>query len=452
MFVDEVKVKLIAWAWGDGLVSWRREKYIPKGWPRWGDGGNGASIILHTNPNINTLSEFRYKKVIKAQNGEKWGTQLMHGANAENLILEVPVGTLVKDAETKELIVDLSDKNISYVIVYGWRGGYGNAHFVSSTRQAPWFAEIWDIGGEKEVILELKLVADIGIIGIPSAGKSSLIASITSVKPKVGDYPFTTLIPNLWVLEHKEKNLVLEDVPGLIPWASQGKWLGIQFLKHIERTKVLLHLLDLSRLDTIFKDYENIRKELSSFSQALEKKEEIVVFSKWDLLDPEMKNYIQEEFKKKYPKKKTFLISAATGEGLRELKDFLIETYVEEIKENQEQQEEKEVKVYNIEMQEDTRNYNLNYFGDYLFSLSGKRIEQIVRMTDFSNKEAVLRLYDVFDKIGILKKVESEIKKEIRDNDDYEDDFEEIEEEKLPIIKVAGRDIPLKSWMGRAFL
>jgi len=329
VFIDEVKIKVIAWKWGDGLVSWRREKYIPKWGPRGWDAGNGWNVILQTDNNLNTLSEYRHKKVLQAQKWE-WGwTQLCHGANWEDLILKVPVGTIIKDANTEEILADLDENNTRLLIAKWWKGGFWNAHFCSSTRQAPAFAEIWDVAEEKDLLLELKLVADIWIIWVPSAWKSTLIWNITNVKPKIGDYPFTTLTPNLWVLDRKWKSLVLEDVPGLIPGASEGKGLWIEFLKHIERTGVLLHLLDMYRMDKVFSDYEDIRKELEYFSSDLGKKEEIVVFSKADLLDDEMKDYIVSEFKKKY-KKEVFVISAATGEWIDDLVDFLIDSYSRE--------------------------------------------------------------------------------------------------------------------------
>lgn len=230
--------------------------------------------------------------MIRAENGEGGGPNLMHGANAPDLVLLVPVGTLVKDQETGELLADMSKNGEIFVLARGGRGGYGNAHFTSSTRQAPSFAELGDVPEEKQVLLELKLVADVGIIGIPSAGKSTLISKLTSVKPKIGDYPFTTLTPNLGVLEYNGKSLVLEDVPGLIPGASEGKGLGIQFLKHIERTGVLLHMLDMYRMDALFSDYEAIRYELQAFSPELAEKQEIIVFSKADIVDSEIRDHI----------------------------------------------------------------------------------------------------------------------------------------------------------------
>jgi len=305
---------VISWKWGDGLVSWRREKYIPKGGP-WGwNGWKWWDVYLQTTTNINTLSEYRHKKVLKAEPWVKWGTNTCSWANAPDLILKVPVWTIVKNATTWKVFADLSKNNQKLLVCKWGKWGFWNAHFCSSTRQAPAFAELWDVFEERDLKLELKLVADIWIIWVPSAWKSTFIWNVTNVKPKIGDYPFTTLTPNLWVLDHKWKSLVLEDVPGLIPWASEWKGLWIEFLKHIERTGVLLHLLDLSRLDKVFKDYTDIRHELEIFSDLLKDKEEIVVFSKADLLDNEMKDFILSEFKYKHPNKKIFIISSASRE------------------------------------------------------------------------------------------------------------------------------------------
>lgn len=448
MFIDEIKVTLVAGKWWNGLVSWRREKYIPKWGPRGWNGWNGWSIYLQTTSNINTLSDFRHKKVLKAQEWEKWWTNLMQWAWGEDLIIYVPVWTIVKDAKTENVIIDLSENNTKFLICQWGRWGFWNAHFTTSTRQAPSFAEIWDIWEEVEVILELKLVADIGIIWVPSAGKSTLIGNVTNVKPKIWDYPFTTLTPNLWVLDHKWKSLVLEDVPGLIPWASEGKWLGIEFLKHIERTKVLLHLLDLYRLDQVLEDYENIRYELWAFSPDLAKKEEIIVFSKWDLLDKEMKDFIVEEFWKRFNKKKVFVISAATGEWIEKLKDYLIDNFSTSVIENETIKfiNQEDLKIIDLKYNEDPKQVDLEYMGDYVFKASGKRLEQIVRMTDFSNDEAVMRVYDVLDKLWVIKKVEAKLQA-ILENESLDNSFffEGSESNGFsPKILVGIREIPLE--------
>ena len=447
MFIDEVKIQVNAGKGWDWVVTWRREKYIPNGGPRWGNGGAGWHVYIQTNANLNTLSDFRHKKVLAADEGQKGGTNLMQWACGEDLVLLVPVGTIVKDANTMETIIDLSENNTKFLICRGWRWGFWNAHFTSSTRQAPSFAEMWDIWESRDIVLELKLVADIWIIGVPSAGKSTLIGYVTNVKPKIGDYPFTTLVPNLWVLEHKNKTLVLEDVPGLIPGASEGKWLGIEFLKHIERTKVILHLLDLYRLDQLMQDYENIRYELWAFSPDLAQKEELIVFSKWDLLDKEMKDFIVDEFKKRFKKKNIFVISAATGEGIEKLKDYLIDNFSTSIVDHEELNfiNEKELKMLDLRIEEDPKHIDLEYIGDYKFKASGKRLEQIVRMTNFDNFERVMRVYDVLDKLGIIKKVESKLNALLKEaNMDNSFFFEGSEAEWFsPKIVVAGREIPL---------
>ena len=446
MFIDEVKLKLISGKWWDGIVSWRREKYIPKWWPWWWDWGKWWDVYIETDSNLNTLSDYRHKKVIKADSWESWWTNQMHWSDAQDLILRVPVWTIVKDADTWEVIADLDEENLRLLILKWWKWGFWNSHFCSSTRQAPAFAELWDEAQEKNISLELKLVADIWIIWVPSAWKSSLISVITNVKPKIWDYPFTTLVPNLWVLEHKWKNLVLEDVPWLIPWAHEWKWLWINFLKHIERTWVLLHLLDLYKMDQIFQDYEDIRKELEYFSPELAKKEEIIWLSKADLLDSEMKKFILWEFKKRYPNKKVFIISTATWEWVEELKDYFIDNFAKQSEETD--LKEKNIKIISLfddDSDKDARNTVLKYLWNYEFEATWNRIEQIVRMTDFSNPEAVSRVIDILEKIWIMKKIESKLNKiseeEKLDNSSF---FEWNDSELIsPKLFIAWREISL---------
>ena len=446
MFIDEVKLKLISGKWWDGIVSWRREKYIPKWWPWWWDWGKWWDVYIETDSNLNTLSDYRHRKVIKADSWESWWTNQMHWSDAQDLILRVPVWTIVKDADTWEVIADLDEENLRLLILKWWKWGFWNSHFCSSTRQAPAFAELWDEAQEKNISLELKLVADIWIIWVPSAWKSSLISVITNVKPKIWDYPFTTLVPNLWVLEHKWKNLVLEDVPWLIPWAHEWKWLWINFLKHIERTWVLLHLLDLYKMDQIFQDYEDIRKELEYFSPELAKKEEIIWLSKADLLDSEMKKFILWEFKKRYPNKKVFIISSATWEWVEELKDYFIDNFAKQSKETD--LKEKNIKIISLfddDSDKDARNTVLKYLWNYEFEATWNRIEQIVRMTDFSNPEAVSRVIDILEKIWIMKKIESKLNKiseeEKLDNSSF---FEWNDSELIsPKLFIAWREISL---------
>lgn len=446
MFIDEVKIKVISWKWWDGIVSWRREKYIPKWWPWWWDGWKWWDVYLVSDPNLNTLWDFRHKKVLKAQNWESWWTNCKHWADGEDLVIKVPTWTLVKNT-LWELIVDLSKDYQKFLIASWWRWGYWNAHFVSSTRQAPSFRELWDIEEEVDLNLELKLVADIWIIGIPSAWKSSFIWTITNVKPKIWDYPFTTLIPNLGVFDYKWKSLVLEDVPWLIPWASNWKWLWIEFLKHIERTGALIHMLDLYRLDNIFQDYDDIRKELEHFSKDLSKKREIIVFSKCDLLDWEMKDYIVKEFFKKFPKidkDSSFVISSATWEWIDELKDFLISSFDTFNKSDLKEEIVEEIKVYDLKEDSDPKSFKVDYLDNFTFCVRWERIEQIVRMTDFDNKEWIMRVYDVLDKFWIIKEIEKILRKSSTSGLKNDFFFEWNEDESFdPKIVIWDKEIPL---------
>ena len=446
MFIDEVKIKVISWKWWDWLISWRREKYIPKWGPRGGNWWDGWNVYLQTDENLNTLSEYRHKKVLRAINWEGGWTQDMHWANAPHLVIKVPVWTIVKDANTGELIADLSENNVKVLVAKWWMGWFWNSHFCSSTRQAPAFAELWDVCEEKDLHLELKLVADIWIIWVPSAWKSTLISNVTNVKAKIWDYPFTTLIPNLWVLDHKWKSLVLEDVPGLIPWASEGKWLWVEFLKHIERTGVLLHLLDMYRMDQVFDDYTNIRKELELFSPDLANKNEIVVFSKADLLDKEMKDFIVSEFKTRFWKE-PFVISAATLDWIPELKDYLIDNFAKDVIDDStlDKDEIKEIKIYDLKTNVNPKAVEVKYLWDFTFEAKGERLEQIIRMTDFDNREALLRVYDVLDKLWVMRIIEPELKKLLeeswKDNSFF---FEWNEEEAVnPKVVISWREIAL---------
>lgn len=412
MFIDEARLRIKAWKWWAWIVSWRREKCIPKGWPRGWDGWDGGHVYIETAYNVNTLSDYRNRKEMKAQNWDHGHPDNAHWANGKELILKVPVWTIVRNSETWEIVADLDKPKMRMLLLRWWRGGFWNAHFCSSTRQAPAFAELWDIWEEWDFSFELKLVADVWIIWIPSAWKSTLISVLTNVKPKIWDYPFTTLVPNLWVLDYKGKSIVLEDVPGLIEWASEWKGLWIDFLKHIERTWAVMHLLDLYRLDQIFDDYDKIRLELEKFSPELANKEEIVVFSKSDLLDSEMIEFIKDEFKKKYWNKKFFVISSAWNLWLEELKDFLIDRYSENSYYVDESTMQEDFITFNLNDEvENPRNVEIEYLWDLKFKATWTRLEQIVRMTDFDNFEAVMRVYDVLEKLWVIQKLESKLRK-----------------------------------------
>lgn len=325
LFVDQAKIHVKAGDGGRGCVSFRREKYVPRGGPDGGDGGKGGDVILQADRQRNTLVDFRYIRTFKAPNGAHGQGSLKQGKSGEDLVIKVPVGTVVKDAESGEILADLVEDHQTVVIAKGGRGGRGNARFVSSTHQAPRESEPGVPGEERDLLLELKLLADVGLVGFPNAGKSSLISRISAAKPKIADYPFTTLTPHLGVVKVSEtKSFVVADIPGLIEGASQGAGLGFQFLRHIERTKVLVYVIDISGSSgrDPLSDYYALAKELSSYNEELVRRPQVVAGNKIDILiDPskfeELKRFCSE---KEIP---FFPISAVTGEGTQELVNYL---------------------------------------------------------------------------------------------------------------------------------
>lgn len=454
VFIDEIVVTFKAGKGGDGSVSWRREKYVPNGGPYGGNGGRGGDVVLLATENENTLSDFRHTKVVSAQAGQGGATKEMQGASGEDRIVELPVGTIVTDAETGEIICDLVEDGMKHTLCLGGRGGFGNAHFPTSTRQAPKFAEIGDVGEVRKVKMELKLVADVGIIGLPNAGKSTFIQAVTCVRPKIADYPFTTLIPNLGVMEHKGKALVLEDVPGLIPGASEGKGLGIQFLKHIERTEILLHLLDASQLEAVWQNYRDIRKELESFSPEIAGKLETIVLSKTDLVSDEDLKELLKQAKTELPGKKIFTMSAAAMVNVEEIKDHLIET-AEGRRKTLEAVDPEEIaaqvaaaesrRVYDLKSRKISDDHpKVTRISHEAFEVTGGRIQQIVRMTEMSNPEGVARIYDVLEKLGVIRKVLSSIERDdgIKIRDSYFEGFDD--EDFNPYIVIEGRKFPIE--------
>lgn len=336
MFKDIVFIKVIGGKGGDGCVSFRREKYVPKGGPDGGDGGKGGDCIIVVNPHLSTLSHIVDGQVFKAKNGEPGSGSKCHGADGEDVIIEVPRGTQVIDAKTGKLIVDMTDVD-RFVIARGGRGGLGNWHFRSSTNQTPTQFTKGEPGEEKEIILDLKLIADVGLVGYPNAGKSSIIRKLTSATPKVADYPFTTLEPVLGVIPFQDKRIVVADIPGIIEDAHKGVGLGIEFLKHIERTKFLILVLDI--VDSPEKKAKILINELKKYKKDLPKKIKFVVLNKIDLLDSDEKeniDVITSAVVDVLPKRKYefFVVSALTGDGIDKLKDKIIETFLNDINES----------------------------------------------------------------------------------------------------------------------
>lgn len=406
MFLDEALITVTGGSGGNGCVSWRREKYIPKGGPDGGDGGRGGNVYIQADPNTDTLSSYRSVKRFEAERGGHGEGQNKHGKNGNDLLLVVPPGTLVKQGET--VLADLKNTGDEYVVVKGGRGGYGNAHFKAATRQRPDFAEHGEHGVTKEITLELKLVADVGIIGYPSVGKSTLISVISEAKPKIAAYPFTTLVPNLGVVHIDDRSIVVCDVPGLIEDASEGKGLGHQFLKHIERCGVLLHLLDLSRAmidgeidpQILIDDYRAIRKELEKYSPALGEKPELVAINKVDLTTDDLTGLISVLEKEGIAVHSG--ISAAAHIGIEKLLKDLLPVVIE----HKEQIVPDEVPDVILQPHlEDARmgSYTLDVEEDGTIRITGTRLEQFTQMTDFNAEGGVLRFKDVLHKVGLDK-------------------------------------------------
>lgn len=324
-FVDQVKVYVKAGDGGRGCVSFRREKFVPRGGPNGGDGGRGGHVIFRATKNMNTLLDIRYQQQYRAQKGQHGMGSDMHGKNGEDLVIPVPVGTLIMNEETKEVLHDLIGDGEEYIAARGGRGGLGNTHFKSATRQAPKFAQPGEPGEEQQLLLELKLLADVGLVGLPNAGKSTLVSAVSAARPKVADYPFTTLIPNLGVVKHGEYgSFVIADIPGLIEGAHKGTGLGFQFLRHVERTSILLHLVDISEM-TEGEPVDNFKKiynELKLYSSELAGKPFAVAATKLDIKgDGARLDSLQQYCKDKgYD---FFSLCAVTGEGIKELVYYL---------------------------------------------------------------------------------------------------------------------------------
>lgn len=322
MFIDYAEIEVTAGKGGDGAVTFRREKYVPKGGPSGGNGGEGGNIILKTDPNLFTLLDFRYKKRYRANNGEPGGSSRKDGKYGDDVIIKVPVGTIIKDAGTEKIIFDLSKENQEVILAKGGRGGKGNSNFATPTNQAPRYSEPGKEGESLKIILELKLIADVGLVGFPNAGKSTLISTISAAKPKIADYPFTTLSPNLGIVKYKNyKSFTVADIPGIIEGAHEGKGLGLKFLKHIERTRILLFLIDITTKN-YQKDYNILYNELKSYSKKLAEKKKIVSLSKSDLAgEKDLKKLAKKKLKN--ADSSLLIFSSATGQGVPELLDYL---------------------------------------------------------------------------------------------------------------------------------
>jgi obg family GTPase cgtA len=409
MFVDVAKVFVKAGRGGDGIVSFRHEIYIDKGGPNGGDGGRGGDVIFKATENLNTLLDFRYKPELKAENGANGGKQNKHGKSGENLIVKVPVGTIVR--RNGDIIADLTENNQEVVIAIGGRGGFGNAHFKSSVRQVPRIAELGEPGEEFEAELELKLLADVGLIGFPNAGKSTFLSVISNAKPEIANYEFTTLTPNLGVADVDQDSILIADIPGLIEGASKGKGLGDAFLRHVERTAVLLHLID-AYSDDIKNSYLTIRNELKSYSKELDIRPEVVAITKIEGLDQDIVDMQIDELKKVVsPGTKVMAISSMAHKGLKELLrelNKIVKVEREKQKEIAITIEDDELPVISLNQEELSKAWNVEKVEEEdrtLYIVTGEKIERFAIRTNFDQEEGVDRLRDILKKLGIAQEL-----------------------------------------------
>ena len=375
MLVDDVKMYVRSGDGGDGVVAFRREKYIPQGGPSGGDGGKGGDVIFKVNPNLNTLNHYKFNNHHKANHGVRGGSSNKTGANADDLILEVPPGTLIKDADTGEVIADLVNKDDAVVILKGGRGGKGNARFASASNRAPRIAEKGAPGLEKWLRLELKLIADVGLVGVPNAGKSTLLSVVSNAKPKIAAYPFTTLEPNLGVVIYDHQDLVFADIPGLIEGAHMGVGLGHSFLRHVSRCRVLIHVIDGMSEDPVA-DYNQINTELALYDETMKDKPQIVVFNKMDLQEPqEYFPLVEEELKKRGVD--VMPVSAVAQQNIKQL----IQRAFYEISQLPVDKEEQLYQMPVYELEDDSPIFTLEKSEEGVFIVKGERIERAAAMT-----------------------------------------------------------------------
>ncbi|MGD6872567.1 GTPase ObgE [Sutcliffiella horikoshii] len=401
MFVDQVKIYVKGGDGGNGMVAFRREKYVPDGGPAGGDGGKGADVILQVEEGLRTLMDFRYKRHFKATRGEHGMSKNQHGRNSEAMIVKVPPGTVVMDDDTKETLADLTEHGQQYVVAKGGRGGRGNSRFATPRNPAPEVAENGEPGQERYVVLELKVLADVGLVGFPSVGKSTLLSVVSAAKPKIAEYHFTTIVPNLGVVETEDsRSFVMADLPGLIQGAHEGVGLGHQFLRHIERTRVIIHVVDMGGLEgrDPYEDYLTINAELKEYNMRLTERAQLVVANKMDMPDAEEN---LEIFKEQLGEDvKVFPISALTRSGLRDLL-YAVADELETAPEYPLYEEEaiEQRVVYKHEAEE--LPFMITRDPDGAFVLSGEKLEKLFIMTNFNHEESIKRFARQLRGLGV---------------------------------------------------
>ena len=408
MFLDKARIKILSGKGGNGMVAWRREKYVDKGGPAGGDGGKGGDVYLVATTDISTLLDFQHQSIFKAENGENGRGKSQHGHCGKDISIRVPLGTIVKDVSTGKIIADLTEEGQIVLVAKGGRGGRGNARFATSQKRAPQFCEPGEAGIERTLDLELKLIADVGLLGMPNAGKSTLISVISSAKPKIADYPFTTLVPNLGVVRKRSGDgYVVADIPGLIEGASEGIGLGHDFLRHVERCRFLVHLID-STADKPLENYKIINSELAKHSEKLANLYQIVVLNKIDSIDETKKEELVDEF---YPiTTNLFTISAVTGENIDKLIDFMSLKVDEIDKTTTEVIIHEDAEAYN----NDDSEYEIYKVAKNTFMVDGGKIKRLASVTDSRNTEQILRLQNILTNMGVFEELK---KTGIKDGD-----------------------------------
>ncbi len=395
-FVDIVSIKVESGSGGDGAIHFHREKYVPNGGPSGGDGGDGGSVILEADNNLQTLLDFKYKHKFVAESGEKGRVKNQYGKKAKDLIIKVPLGTVVKDKETNKVIADLSSPAQTFIPARGGRGGRGNTKFASSTNKAPHYSEPGVPGIERELILELKSIADVGLVGLPNAGKSSLLSIVSASKPKIANYPFTTLTPNLGVVKGPGGDgFVMADIPGLIEGAHKGIGLGHKFLRHVERSRLLIHIVDISAENPV-EDFQTINHELILYPGEVEKKEKIIVLNKIDLVLPEDMEQIVKDFEALG--QKVFCISAVTKQGVKEMIDF-VGKVLQSIPKDQ------SVRIEQEEEAAEREPYKIIKESSDLFIIESVRIQKLLELTDVYDERALNRFMKILTGAGVIAKL-----------------------------------------------
>ena len=410
-FADRAKIFVRSGKGGDGHVSFRRELYVPNGGPDGGDGGKGGDVIFVVDKGLNTLTDFKHIRKYKAGDGQEGGKKRCHGANGKDIVIKVPPGTVIKDYETGKVIIDMADREEPFILLEGGRGGKGNQHYATSTMQAPRYAQPGQSAIEKTLSLELKMIADVGLVGFPSVGKSTLISKVSNARPKIADYHFTTLVPNLGVVGLGEgRGFVMADIPGIIEGAAEGVGLGIDFLRHIERTRVLLHIVDAASVEgrDPIQDIETINAELRSYSTQLVERPTIIVANKLDVLPPEERENVINKLKEKFePDIPVMAISAATGDGVKELLEAayeMIQTAPDDVMEFspeiilEEYASRSEELPYTVEKSADEE-------GVYL--VEGPRIERMLGYTNLEDEKGFKFFQDFMKKNGIIDELKA---------------------------------------------